>query len=241
MARRIPEDMTDPGEPRQMPLDLALSPKLTREDIIVGKSNRAAVEIIDLWPAWPSPVVVLVGPNGSGKTHLARAWAARASAVALNASELAPIEMAISSPQAFLIEDIGEAALDETGVFHMMNSIRQQGGSLLLTSKLGPSSWSIALADLKSRLQSATVVEIAEPDDALLLLVLAKLFADRQVIVEPNVSEYLVTRMERSFSEAVRMVAQLDALALEKKARITRSLAASVFTGGDPRQAELGL
>ena len=220
-----------------MPLDLAVSPKLTREDIIIGKSNRAAVEIVDLWPAWQSPVVVLAGPKGSGKTHLVKAWEAQANAVRLDCAKIAFFP---TSSQAFLMEDIGETALDETALFHLVNSIREHGGSLLLTSKLRPSSWNIALPDLKSRLQSATVVEIAEPDDALLLAVLAKLFADRQVIVEANVSEYLVTRMERSFSEAVRIVALLDALALEKKTRITRSLAASIFTASDPRQAELG-
>ena len=223
-----------------MPLDLALRPKLSRDDVVTGKSNRAAVEIIDLWPAWPSPIAVLAGPNGSGKTHLARAWAAKSNALALQADKLASFPIPEASSQAFLIEDIGEAALDETALFHLANSVRQHGGSLLLTSKLRPLSWNVTLPDLKSRLQSATVVEIAEPDDSLLLAVLAKLFADRQVIVEANVSDYLVTRMERSFSEAVRIVAQLDTLALEKKARITRSLAASIFAGGDPRQAELG-
>jgi chromosomal replication initiation ATPase DnaA len=240
MAKRSLRAVSDAFEPRQMPLGLALDPKLSRDDIIVGKSNRAAVEIIDLWPAWPSPVVALCGPNGSGKTHLARAWAAKAGARGLNAAEPASFLVPDASSQAFFIEDLGEAALDETALFHLLNSIRQQDGSLLLTSKLRPANWSLALPDLKSRLQSATVVEIGEPDDALLLAVLTKLFADRQVIVEPNVSEYLVTRMERSFSEAARIVDALDALALEKKARITRALAASLFASGDPRQAELG-
>jgi chromosomal replication initiation ATPase DnaA len=224
-----------------MPLDLAVNPKLSRDDIIVGKSNRAAVEIIDLWPAWPSEMAVLVGKSGSGKTHLARVWAANAKANVLNPVNLASASIAAAASQAFLIENIGETALDETALFHLANSVREQGGSLLLTSKLRPGSWGFALPDLNSRLQSATIVEIAEPDDALLLAMLAKLFADRQVIVEANVSEYLVTRMERSFSEAVRIVDLLDMLALEKKARITRALAASLFAAGDPRQAELGL
>ena len=228
------------GEPRQLPLDLALRPKLSRDDVIVGKSNRAAVEMIDLWPAWPSAIAVLAGPNGSGKTHLARAWAAKANAHALNHADFASAPVSASHSEAFLYEDIGKSPLDETALFHLINSIRQHGGSLLLTSKLRPASWNFSLPDLNSRLQSATVVEIAEPEDALLLSVLAKLFADRQVLVEPNVSEYLVTRMERSFSEAVRTVALLDALALERKLRITRSLAASIFAEGDPRQAELG-
>lgn len=232
--------MSEGGEPRQMPLDLALVPRLSREDVIAGKSNRAAVGIIDLWPAWPSPIVALTGPEGCGKTHLAQAWAGKANALALDPASLAAFSIPQTGSQAFLVEDIGEAPLDETALFHLANSVRQQQGSLLLTSKLRPGGWNFELPDLKSRLQAATVVEIAEPDDVLLLSVLAKLFADRQVIVEPNVSEYLVTRMERSFSEAVRLVALLDALALEKKARITRALAASVFAGGDPRQAELG-
>jgi chromosomal replication initiation ATPase DnaA len=226
--------------PRQLPLDLPVKPRFSRDDIIVGRANRAAVEIIDRWPDWPSPIAVLAGPGGSGKTHLARAWGAKAGAIALNADRLASFTMpAVSSP-AILIEDLGEAALDETALFHLANAIRQHGGWLLLTSKLRPASWSVSLPDLKSRLQSATVVETGEPDDALLLAVLAKLFADRQVIVEANVSEFLVTRMERSFSEAVRIVEALDALALEKKARITRALASSIFAGGDPRQTELG-
>jgi chromosomal replication initiation ATPase DnaA len=228
-------------EPRQLPLDLPVRLRFSRDDIIVGKSNRAAVEIIDLWPAWPSSIVALSGPDGSGKTHLARAWAAKANAQALNAAELASFPIPAACSQAFLIEDIGEAALDETALFHLVNSIRQNGGSLLLTSKLPPAGCGFVLPDLKSRLQSATVVEISEPDDALLLAVLSKLFADRQVTVEPNVSEYLVTRMERSLYEAARIVETLDALALEKKARITRALAATLFAAGDPRQAELGL
>ena len=233
--------MTGAGEPRQMPLDLALAPKLSREDIIVGKSNRTAVGIIDLWPAWPAQTVILTGPKGSGKTHVAQAWAAKAGARALPSGRLAETHAPQSPSQAYLIEDVGEEPLDETALFHLANSVRQHGGSLLLTSRIQPAVWNVALPDLKSRLLAATVAEIAEPDDALLLAVLAKLFADRQVLVEANVSEYLVTRMERSFSEAVRIVALLDALALEKKARITRSLASSVFAGGDPRQAELGL
>jgi chromosomal replication initiation ATPase DnaA len=223
-----------------MPLDLALTPKLSRDDIIVGKSNRAAVEIIDLWPAWPSAMAVLVGKSGSGKTHLARAWAGKAKAITLPQDGFKSASIAASASQAFLIEDIGDAAIDETALFHLANSVREQGGSLLLTSRLSPGSWGFSLPDLNSRLQSATIAEIAEPDDALLLAVLAKLFSDRQVIVEANVSAYLVTRMERSFSEAVRIVDLLDTLALEKKVRITRALAASLFAAGDPRQAELG-
>ena len=186
-------------------------------------------------------MVVLCGPKGAGKTHLARAWAERSGAIALNPEDLGSDPNPSPEQLTFLIEDIGGEPFDETALFHLANSVRQRGGSMLLTSSSLPSAWRLDLPDLKSRLLSATAIEIGEPDDALLLAVLGKLFADRQVIVEANVSAYLVTRMERSLCEAVRIAGLLDAVALEKKARITRALAASIFADGDPRQGDLGL
>ncbi len=223
-------------EPRQIPLDLAHTTGLSRDELVVSKSNAAAVSMIDGWPQWPANFMILAGPPGSGKSHLASIWAARAGALRITACELPDATGALSAGANVLIDGIGEIAFDETGLFHLINAMRQDGGYLLITTRSWPSSWKIALPDLLSRVKSAPTIEIAEPDDLLLSGVILKLFADRQLIVEPNVVSYLVSRIERSLDTAQSVVARLDKAALESKSRITRQLAATVLTEMDQGQ-----
>ncbi|WP_271893567.1 DnaA regulatory inactivator HdaA [Candidatus Phyllobacterium onerii] len=230
--------MTDVSTPRQLPLDLGHEPGYSRDDLIVSASNMAAVDIVDRWPGWISPIVVLAGPTGSGKTHLAAVWKAESDAIILDAQS---IGTASGEKGPFLIDDIGAGPIDESGLFHLINTVRQSGSSLLMTSRKWPANWPVTLPDLASRLKAATTVEIDEPDDMLLSGVLYKLFADRQVAVDPNVINFLVSHIERSLSTANRIVERLDRAALEKKSRITRALAASVVTASDEGQAAFEL
>ncbi|MBA8876479.1 chromosomal replication initiation ATPase DnaA [Phyllobacterium myrsinacearum] len=228
--------MTD--APRQLPLDLGHEPGYSRDDLIVTASNMAAVDIVDRWPGWISPVVILAGPIGSGKTHLAAVWKAESDAIVIDAASIGTASGA-SGP--FLIDDIGDGPIDEAGLFHLINNVRQSGSSLLMTSRRWPASWPVTLPDLASRLKAATTVEIGEPDDILLSGVLYKLFSDRQIAVDPNVISFLVSHIERSLSTANRIVERLDRAALEKKSKITRALAASVVTAIDEGQATFDL
>ena len=138
-----------------------------------------------------------------------------------------------------LIDGIGDTAFDETALFHLVNAVRENGGSLLITTRRWPSSWKVSLPDLLSRVKSAPTIEIAEPDDSLLSGVILKLFADRQLMVDPNVVSYLVSRIERSLATAQSVVERLDKAALESKSRITRQLAATVLTEMDQGQKTL--
>ncbi|EJM98732.1 DnaA regulatory inactivator HdaA [Phyllobacterium sp. YR531] len=230
--------MNDTTKPRQLPLDLGHEPGYSRDDLIVSGTNMAAVDIVDRWPNWISPVVILAGPIGSGKTHLAAVWKAES-----NATIVDPRNIAAAAGQSgpFLIDDIGTGPIDEAGLFHLINNVRQSGSSLLMTSRNWPVNWPVTLPDLASRLKAATTVEIGEPDDMLLSGVLYKLFADRQIAVEPNVIGFLVSHIERSLSTANRVVERLDRAALEKKSRITRALAASVVTALDEGQVAFDL
>lgn len=231
--------MGESGRPRQLPLGFAHEPGRSRDDLVVSEANRAAVALVDRWPDWPSPVVVLAGPAGSGKSHLLSAWAEASGATLLPADRLAATGSGVAGPIA--IDDVDAAPLDQPGLFHLINAVRAGGAQLLMTARRFPAAWGATLPDLASRLRAATTVEIAEPDDALLAGVIAKLFADRQVEVEPHVVQFLVRRIERSLDTAIAVVERLDRAALEQKSRITRALAASVVTAMDAGQGTLEL
>ena len=140
-----------------------------------------------------------------------------------------------------VIDDIDAAPVDEQGLFHLINTVRSGGTHLLLTARRFPAAWGVALPDLASRLKAAATVEIHEPDDLLLAGIITKLFADRQIQVEPHVVQYLVRRIERSLATAMRVVQRLDRLALERKMPITRALAAETVSALDEGQGEFDI
>lgn len=229
---------TDP--PRQLPLDLGHGTAYSRDDLIVSAANAEAVSLVDRWPEWPAPVVVLAGPAGAGKTHLASIWRARTAALAVDPRRIGDGVADLGARPA-VIDDIDASPVDEQGLFHLINAVRAGGTHLLLTARRFPAAWGVALPDLASRLKAAATVEIHEPDDLLLAGIITKLFADRQIQVEPHVVQYLVRRIERSLATAMRVVQRLDRLALERKMPITRALAAETVSALDEGQGEFDI
>lgn len=211
----------------QFTFELPAVTAFDRDSLLVGEANAAAVALIDQWPQWASPYTLLAGPTGSGKTHIAKAWQAKTGAVALAADTL-DLNMS-DQPTDIVIDDIEPQQIDETKFFHLMNWVRQNGKTLLMTSTSWPGSWGIQTPDLLSRLRSATTLEIYEPDDALLRAVIIKLFTDRQLLVDTGVADYLVLRVERSLASAIAVVDLLDRLSLSRKTRITKRLAGEVL------------
>lgn len=226
--------------PRQMPLGLPYRAALGRADFIVGRANREAIEIIDRWPAWPERGVLLVGPAGSGKSHLTAIWKEASAAAGIAASQLADSDVErLTTAAAVVVEDLHAGPVDEAAVFHLVNAAREADSALLITSRLGPTALGLRLPDLVSRLRAMTMAELREPDDALLRQVLTKLFADRQLVIEPAVIDFIIVRMERSLEAANTIVDQLDADALAETRAITKRLAGEVLGRLAHRQADL--
>ena len=217
----------------QLPLALSHAPSYRRDDFMTGPSNSAALRLIESWPDWPAPVVLLTGPAGGGKTHLAHIWAARANAEIIRAAALAAEQAMprVARGGGLAVEDVPSDAVPEAVLFHLINSIRELGGSLLLTSRSPAENWQVGLPDLRSRLRLAAPVALGAPEDDLLRQVLVKLFSDRQLVVDKPVIDYLISRMERSLSAAIALVEALDEEALAAGRRITRSMAAGVLAG----------
>ncbi|MCI5077168.1 DnaA regulatory inactivator HdaA [Oricola sp.] len=229
--------MTD-SDP-QLLLDIGLSGSMSRDDLIVTRANRAAVALVERWPDWPGPFVVIAGPTGSGKTHLATVWREVSGAVACDPRDLS--DDALDAAQAgkpILIDGVEPAGFDENALFHIMNAVRANGSGLLMTSAHWPGAWQVRTPDLRSRIQAATTVEITEPDDELLVGVMAKLFADRQIAVDPSVIAYLASRIERSLASARSVVERLDRASMARKVKITRAFAAAFLREQDANQNE---
>lgn len=223
---------------RQLVLDLPHRPGFGRDDFLAGLSNEDALRRVDAWPAWTDPVLLLEGPAGSGKSHLAAIWAARSGAVAVAAADLdAEAVSGLAEEPALVIEDLDRGALDEAALFHILNRARERGASVLLTSGRPVAELGIVTRDLASRLRLAPSGHLGWPDDALLRAVLVKLFHDRQLDVDITVIEYVAKRIERSLGRAVAVVAELDRETLSQGRRVTRAAAAALLgaeaAGGD--------
>jgi len=215
---------------RQLALSLPHEPAFGRDDFLVGEANRTAAAAFDRWPQWSLPTVLLVGPPGSGKSHLVAAWARRAGAAVVAAADLDGVDpLVLVEGPAVAVEDADRAPGAGVALVHLLNAARAAATAVVVTARTGPQAWPAVLPDLASRLRAATRLDLAEPDDALLAAVLVKLFSDRQIAVEPAVVDYIVPRMERSLAAANRLVAALDAAALEAGRPVTRPLAATVL------------
>jgi chromosomal replication initiation ATPase DnaA len=215
--------------PRQLAFALAHSESFAREDFLTGPSNEAALALIEQWPDWPSRVVVLVGPEGSGKSHLAAIWAQTSGArfVAAGALDVAAVPSALATG-ALVIEDVGEP-VNERPLFHLLNLAREEDASVLILARTPPSVWKVEVRDLASRLKAFPLVTLASPDDVLFRAVLVKLFADRQLTVDESLIGYLVARIERSFAAASATVERLDKEALRLQRPVTRALASEAL------------
>lgn len=213
----------------QLVLPLELPGALGRQDFLVGPGNGKAVAFIDSWPDWPGPAAALYGPPAAGKSHLAAIWAARAGAPVIAASAL---EQGIPDGP-LVIEDVATGT-DQALLFALL----ERASPLLLTAAVPPAHWprdfGFALPDLVSRCRALLGFALWAPDEALLMGLAVKLFADRQVSVPEAVVGHMIRSLERSPAAIRDFVARADARALAEKRPINLSLIKELLSGPPP-------
>ena len=217
-------------QPRQLAFALPHAESLTRDNFLEGPANEAGLALIDSWPDWPNRIMLLVGPEGSGKSHLAAIWAedAGARSTAAHALALDDVPGALATG-ALVIEDLEPGRFDERAMFHLMNLARQDEAFVLMTTRLSPSAFEVELRDLRSRLRAVPTVSLLPPDDLLVRGLIVKFCADRQLSVDETVVSYLTSRIERSYAAARQAVHLLDSEALRLGRPVTRALAAELL------------
>lgn len=220
-----------PQRPRQLALALDHAESYAREDFLSGPCNESALAMVDGWPDWPANAIALVGPEGSGKTHLAMMWASIAGARVIAARALVENELPSALATGALVVEDAPGTADERALFHLINLAREEKASLLFTSRTAPAAWPVAIADLASRLRALPLATLQVPDDAMLRAVIVKLAGDRQLSFDESVVSYLATHIERSFAAARAAVIALDSEALRQGRPVTRALAAQMFRG----------
>jgi chromosomal replication initiation ATPase DnaA len=217
-------------QPEQLVLALPHRQAQEAEDFLVSRSNASAVDLVDGWPGWSLPAALVVGPSGSGKSHLANVWRLRSHAHLVAAARLDETAVArFEERRVLVVEDIDRGIGSEQVLFHLLNLAREKAGSILLTSRAAPGEIEITLPDLRSRLRAIPPVLIEMPDEGLIRSVLVKLFSDRQLVVEPHIVNYLALHMDRSMDQALRVVAVCDRLSLAMQRKVTRAVAAAAL------------
>ena len=206
---------------QQLILNLRSLPSMGRNDYFVSDVNKEAVTWLDAWPNWTTFGFIVCGPLGSGKSHLAQVLKTLSHGCIIEAKDVSDQNIdQLSKKKCLIIENI-ELFTSETLLFHLYNMLLENKNNLMITSKLTMSQISFKLPDLKSRLLSMPQVNIGFPDDRLLKNLLTKQFLDKGILVEMDVIDYLIKRIDRSFEAILKLVSKIDFQSLEKAKKIT--------------------
>lgn len=223
-----------PASQGQFIFDLAHKVSFAPEDFLVVPGNNQAVAWFERWPQWPGSGLILYGPEGAGKSHLASIWQRRSQARLLTPAEIMGdlgLMTKIKPATSYLIENAEqiEGMQGERMLLHFYNWVVEHRGCMVMTARAPVSGWSLSLPDLTSRLKALPQVAIAPPDDEMLGLVLMKLFSDRQLRVSEEVLNYILPRIERTPRAAAQVVDALDRASLQISRRITIPLAREIL------------
>ncbi len=214
--------------------------KFKNNDFYVSNKNELAYKMIKKWPEWPTQVVYIYGSEKCGKSLVCKLWKDISQGIYINTSNfmeklIAQNDLTYIQNHNWIIDDVDdiisfEGNKYEEKILNLINIIKTGGkNNILMTSRKMPRFLDSGLKDLISRISSATVIEMRDPDEILLKKIIEKYLNERNIQINNESLNYLINRIERSYKSALKFAKQIDIMSLEKKTKINKSFLKSIL------------
>ena len=204
-------------ELNQLLLNFNFKKSFNDHDYFVSDSNYFAFNLVDKWPKWEKKILNISGEKFSGKTHLANIFKSKSSALLLNEKDISnEVFKKIKLYESIIIDEFSNR-IDENLIYSIFNLVDQDSKYLLINSETPLSELNFKLPDLISRSKNVLLAEINPPDDELIFAIILKNFSDRQIRLEKKIIEFIINRIDRSYSKIYEFIYKIDELSLKKK------------------------
>ena len=204
-------------ELNQLLLDFDIKRTFNDHDYYVTNNNYFAFNLIDNWPNWEKKILNISGEKFSGKTHLANIFRSKSSALLLNENEIKnDVFKKIKLYESIIVDGFSNN-IDENLTYSIFNLVDQDSKYLLINSETPLSEIKFKLPDLVSRSKNLLHAKINPPNDDLIFAIILKNFSDRQIKLEKKIIEFIINRIDRSYSKISEFIYKVDELSLKKK------------------------
>ena len=204
--------------------------KYFEQDFYVSSNNFSAYQLIESWPNWPGKWLNIFGPMGSGKTHLSKILEKKIKRVMI-IDETKINDKAIQNLNSFdcLIVDAFSNKIEENLLYSILNQTKQLDSFMVINSKFPLKKFEFKLPDLRSRINSFNFIGIDLPTDDLLKVIISKSFSDKQINLNPKITEYIIKNVERSYEKMFKFLSDLDKMSLSSGKSININLIKKVL------------
>ena len=207
------------------------------DDYFVSSCNEVAFKHVTSFPNWGegrlAKVCLIYGPKFSGKTHIANIFSSVSGAKFIHSNDLehfSPLNI-VNSNNAFIIDDFDQKLEYEEAMFHIFNECLDRGKFLLFLSSSARNHLKFMTKDFASRIMAINDIEIKDPSLELMEAIIHKNFSDRQILISPEITKYILTRINRSYRAIEALTRKIDQVSLAQKSRINLSLVKEVLQG----------
>ena len=193
---------------------------LSKDDFVISKSNKHIFEFLDMWPKWEKNFINIVGEKLSGKTHLTNIFINKNKGIKIKAKSLNNYHLKeVKIYENIILENL-TPKIDENLLYSLFNLIEQNNKYLIITSFIPIVDIEFKLNDLKSRTKNFLLLNIEKPDDELIFAIILKNLSDRQILLDKKLINYIIKRIDRSYSKIHDFIYKIDQLSLKKKKSI---------------------